>query len=277
MNESRCLNGEDLLALLDGEASENQAAAERAHLAQCARCRVEWGELLTLVGDLRAPAVGESAVRVARVMARLDESVDRSRPNRRPSLFLAVGISVCAVAAAAVAVATRLGRTDDVGDFAARGGRASGSLRRDVGISYYVARPQPERLASGDRVDADARYEAAFRNLGERAYVLVFAVDSAQSVHWLYPAYERPEEDPQSLELPPSLGMARFPTAVVLDHPSSGRLRIVSLISAEPMRVSNVESLPPSALAVPALRERWPSTDVRELLVDVTPLDGAAL
>jgi hypothetical protein len=86
---------------------------------------------------------------------------------------------------------------------------------------------------------------------------MVFAVDGQYRVHWLYPAFERPGEDPQAV------AVARGRSGVELGEEISlpfvpGPLRIYSVFLDHPERVSRIEALVAEHLAgprVPAERE----------------------
>jgi hypothetical protein len=87
---------------------------------------------------------------------------------------------------------------------------------------------------------------------------MVFAVDAAGEVHWIYPAYLDPNTDPTSIELPPSRAEQRLPDQVELADPAAGPLRLITIVSPAPIHVSEIER---STDDLPA---RFPDADVRE-------------
>jgi len=212
-----------------------------------------------LVRALRAPVAPPVERLVARVMARLDTTpAPAPRRARWPALAVAL-------AAAAVLLLCLRPRVDDV-HVTARGGTSS-DLARLVGIELYALGGELVPLAPGSAVAPDTAYVAAVRHAGRApAFALVFAIDSAGDVHWLYPAFTDPASDPLALALPPSPAPVLLAEALVLDAPAPGPLTLCALVTPLPLRVSEIERAPHS---LAALRERWPA--LRTLTVVVQP------
>jgi hypothetical protein len=105
-----------------------------------------------------------------------------------------------------------------------------------------------------------------YRNLDTSGavYLLAFVVDARGTVHWLYPAYTDASEDPASLLLPPRSEDTPLSDTVVLDTPAQGPARLVTVLSREPLHVSDIESLPPEQLSTDALRARLGEVHVSE-------------
>jgi hypothetical protein len=264
-----CATEDDLIALLDGEVTENRAAALRAHLGRCSVCREEWASLERLQGLLRAPSPGVPLAGAAeRIVARIQaEPVARSSssgPGRRRW----VG-ATAAVAAAVAALALLAPRLDHrpAERLAARGGGADRSLRRDVGVTLLRADARVSALHPGDAVQPDTAYAVAYTNLGPdgSAFLMVFAVDAAHAIHWIVPPYLDPSVDPPSAPLGHADGDTLLPGAIVLEDPATGPLRIVTLVSGEPQRVSAIEQLEPVALSLDRLRARFRAAEISDL------------
>ena len=102
-----CPRSEDLTRLLDGEATENQAARMRAHIASCARCERELAGIARLISDVAAPAPAAPAeASVARLMRRIEDGaalpVDPPRGRALTARrYAALGAGAVAIAAAA--------------------------------------------------------------------------------------------------------------------------------------------------------------------------------
>jgi hypothetical protein len=257
-----CPNPDELACLLDGELSENRAAAARTHLASCAHCTRELAVQRRILDDLAAPADHIEADRlVASVVARL---VPHTARRSRAPLFAGL---VAATAAALVLVFVGVRPARHEGTFTPRGG--SGGLAREVGVVLHRLAPQAIELTRGEHVRGDTRYLATYRNIGTTVHLLAFAVDAQGTVHWLYPAYLDARTDPQALALPPVAHETALPETVVLDHPAPGPLRLLTIVSANPRSVSMIERLSPAELELPALVSRFPDDVVRELVVDV--------
>jgi len=245
-----CPSRAEWLRHVDGEVTANRAAELVAHGQTCAACRGELDALDTLVRDLRAPAAPPSPWMVARVMARLDEPVAAAPRRRWP--FAA------ALAAAAIAVLAVLAWPGSPDDMPARGG-GGGGIERTAGVELYALGGELHPLTDRAVVASDTAYVGSYRNIGATpAYALVFAIDAARELHWLYPAFTDPATDPPAVRLGPAHAPTLLPESVVLDHPAPGPLTFVVVIADHPLHVSDVERIPPDARTVPALRARWP-------------------
>ncbi|MFT3767915.1 MAG: zf-HC2 domain-containing protein [Minicystis sp.] len=274
-----CATEDELIALLDGEVTENRAAALRAHLERCAACRETWASLDALRGDLAAPLAGVPLAGAAeRILARI-EAAPAARParsRRRAGAWIGAALGVAAVAAAIVLV-PRLGREREIGELAARGASSPRSLRRDVGVTVFRAADRLVPLVPGEAVGADTTYAASYRNLGPdgTAFLMVFAVDAGRTVHWIHPAYLDAKTDPASVPLAHALTETVLPGAAALDQPAHGALRIVTLISAQPIHVSQIEALGAADLSLERLRARFEGAEIAE--IDLTlRLPGSA-
>jgi hypothetical protein len=267
-----------LLRLADGDITEDRARAMRSHLAQCSGCGATWSAVQRLVDDLAGPvpagAGGPTPAEHARHVLRRIDSGDAVEPPRRRLARAGWYGYVAAAAACLVLVAGgvraaamfRGGRGEE---FAARSVRAGTALQREVGVTVYTAEPITPIPASG-AIAATTRLVAGYRNAGPRtAYLLLFAVDSAREVHWLYPAYEQAGTDPISAGIPPTSSEALLPSTVVLGGPAAGPMAFVSIVTREPLQVSAIELLPARAREPAALRTRWPDAAIAEQWVTV--------
>lgn len=257
-----CPDPDELARLLDGELSENRATVARTHLASCARCTRELAVQRRIMDDLAAPADGIDADRLAAaVVGRL-----APHPARRSRAPMFAGL-VAATAAAFVLVLVAVRTDRDTGTFVARGG--SGSRTREVGVVLHRVDSQAIALSRGVHVRGDTRYLATYRNIGATEHLLAFAVDAHDTVHWLYPAYLDAATDPSALELRPVAHETALSDTVALDHPAPGPLRLITIVSAQPMTVSMIERLSPAELEPAALASRFPDDAIHELVVIV--------
>jgi hypothetical protein len=55
----------------------------------------------------------------------------------------------------------------------------------------------------------------------------------------------------------------------VFDDLAPGPLRVVAVISSDPLHVSDVEALPPAELSAERLLKRFPRAEVRQFLLEV--------
>jgi hypothetical protein len=244
---------EVLIRLLDGDLRENEGAALRAHLPACADCAKRFDELQQLIGTLAQPVSGIDPEAEAVIVLRKIRVAEAAAPAPRFRTWL-WGSSGLLAAAAALILFVRARPIESTDQFTARGGARQPEIARKVGVDLDVT-----------LVDHSARIRGVFHNLLPRpAHALVFAVDARDQVHWIYPGYTDEKTDPASVILPANTSQAAFPDGALLDAPAAGRLRIVTLVSPAPLHVSNVERLDAAARTAAALRDRFPSSDVRE-------------
>jgi hypothetical protein len=265
-----CPSHDELTRLVDGEITANRTAALEAHLAACPPCQREVGGLRQVLEDLARPLPGvPSAEHHAAIMRRLD-AAPAPRRATRPRVALWAG-ALGGVAAAAAAVFLLMVPREPA--FQARGTADGGALRRLVGVTVYRAGERLAPLEAGAVVSADTRLTVAYRNhLRDRAvYLMVFAIDAKETVHWLFPAFTDAMTDPPAMALTHGPTDTVMPEAVALERPAAGPLRIVSLITPAPLRVSTVESLAPDRLTTSALGALARDGDLREITVTVSP------
>jgi anti-sigma factor RsiW len=261
----------ELLRFIDHDLSPEQLERIEDHLRQCSACAKEVASLRTLRDDVAAPVAGpplDVAAHVAVVMSRLDTPLPAERPLRRKLFAGALAI------AAAASLVIALGTSQPDSGFTARGRRAAPSLEREVGLELYAqerARALTP-LPNGSHVGSHTALTAGLRNAGSSpAYLLLFAIDAKNAVHWIAPAYTMAGTDPVSLSIAPSSVERPLPTAATFDDLATGSLRVVAVLTREPRRVSEVETLPPAELSLERLRQRFTHGDVREFALFVPP------
>jgi hypothetical protein len=268
---------------LDGEVSENRATAIREHLAGCADCRDALDRERQLVSDVAAPVALPNTERVAELVRRLDAAPASGAWTAPRWWWASGGTAIVALAAVVIVVAMR--SRAPVGDdaFRARGAEHNGEststvIARRVGVAVNSESPERALLEDGSRVTPSTSYVLSYRNIYDAAplYLLAFAVDSHDAIHWLRPAYLDASEDPLAAPLPQTEHETVVSDSVVFDDIPSGTLRIVTIVSPTRPRVSAIERLRPQQLSRAALETRWHDAVVREVTVQVTPtvLDG---
>ncbi|MFO0582650.1 MAG: zf-HC2 domain-containing protein [Anaeromyxobacter sp.] len=262
-----CARPDEWLRLVDGELTENRAADLRAHAAGCTACTRELAGAEALVSRLAAPDPEVFAARVvAGAMARLGAAPERER--RRPWLGWALAGAATFAVVLALPVALRRGPTED---FTARGGPAAAWAAR-VGVELSALEKPVRRLGPGASLVSGTAVVASYGNPEpEPAYLLAFALDGANEVHWLYPAFLEPGSDPAAVRLEPATVYRALPDAAVLEGLLPGPLRLVTVVSREPIRVSAVERLAPAERDPEALRRRLPAARVDAIPVVLGP------
>ena len=284
---SRCVEEDELLRLLDGELTENDAERLRQHVRACAACAARSDKLRRTIHDLKGPLPDVDAdAAIEDVMQRLPMAVpdtNAARPRSRLARWSLLGGALAAafaIGALVVAPRTLHSPGDDSETFRARGTPIGTSMARAVGVSVHRSSGSRDALglqALGlqAHVRQDDGYAVSYRNLLKvPVYLLSFAVDSAGTVHWICPAYLDPKSNPAAVALSPSTTEVSLSCAMQFEEPSSGRMRFVAILSPAPLRVWDVENLRGEGLSTASLRARWPTADVRDLVtvhVDSSP------
>jgi hypothetical protein len=259
-----CPPHDELWRLLDGELSENRAAAVRAHVARCPACAAAQAALRARLERIDAPVPGvPSADAVRAVLARAQAGAPAARP-RRPSLLLLAAPLVAAAAAALAVVALR----SPPEPFTPRGGEVA--WVELVGVELWTV--EPLRLVEpGARISDAAALVARYRNASAApAHLLAFGIDGRGEVHWLYPAFLDGRTDPPAVVLPPR-SAAPLADGAVLSEVPAGSLQLVTLVSPQPLHVRSIEALPAPERALERLRARFPLARIDALSVDVVP------
>lgn len=281
----QCPDDDELLGYADVDRSPEGLERIEEHLKCCAACAEKVAEYRALIDDIRAPVEAarfDRAEHVASVMKRLD--APSLAPRGLRFWRWGGGVALAATLALVVAVQGRnphgeQGAVQEArpgaapeGEFAARGAASAPSLSRDIAVQLYALEPAPRVLASGSSIRRGAALTAGLRNLGkEDAYLLLFAVDAEHAVHWITPAYTEIGSDPAAATIPPSSNERLLPNATAFDDLAHGALRVVAVITREPTRVSNVETLAPAELGAEGLLKRFPRAEVRQFVLEVLP------
>ena len=278
MSLDECPTEELLLRVVDADLPPEQLSRVREHAATCSVCSRQLAELRLLLEDIAAPVPAfpseglDVSAHVAGVMQRLDDTVGvDAKEARAVPRWPVWGGALLAAAALALWVVPLARSPGAPPDFLARGGSAPLSFSRDVGVQLYANDEPLRALLPGSRVGAEVAFTTGLRNLGEApAYLLHFAVDSRQVVHWITPEFTDPATDPLAIAVLPSSGERLTPSAVAFGDLAPGLLRVVAVISAEPIRVSQIERLSPGELEGSRLIQRFPFAEIRQVALEVT-------
>jgi hypothetical protein len=271
MSDKLCPSEAELLAFADADLSPERLQRVEKHLESCSTCAKEVATLVELIGDVAAP-VGQARLDVAEHVASVTKRLDAAstRPSRSRWTLWGGGLIGAFAAAAALVVVAR--GPEREGHFAARGGSADATLSRDIGVQLYALDPSLRPLESGSRLRTNTALTAGLRNLGKgRAYLLLFAVDSRQEVHWIAPEFTAPGTDPEAVTMAPSPREWVLPHSAVFDDLAPGSLRVVALITSEPTRVSEVEALGAHELSGEGLAKRFPRAEIRQFMLEASP------
>jgi hypothetical protein len=270
MNPLHCPSEERLLRYVDQDLSTQDAQALRLHLGQCAACHAQVDALSALLSELRSPALADFDPRqhARAVLLRLPKQAQTPAAHRgRTTRVLSWGAALACAATVLVVSRSAFAPPDT---WQARGGARAGSIARDVGLQLYEAEPSWHALTPGATIRPNAPLTAGYRNLGSQpAYLLLFAIDDADSIHWIAPPYTDVATDPSAAVLPPNHEEQLLPHTVQLEQLSAGELRVLTVITRSPSHVSSIEALQHSGVSAHSITAALPEAEVRELRLQV--------
>ncbi|HEY0705458.1 MAG TPA: zf-HC2 domain-containing protein, partial [Polyangia bacterium] len=244
-----CVGSDRLARHADGELTVNEAAAVAKHLAGCADCRKELALVRDLLGHIAARPVVKDEARaqdqfVAGVLERIEAQRLAEKPHRGwsfPWSFpwrLPTWTWGAALAAATAVVLLprvaqhRRGNETDIPEFASRGGdRSQPALPKRVGAEIQVIRDGKILASEETRLRAADRLTARYDNLvtDRPIYLMVFALDAAGDVHWIFPGYTDATSDPEAVLLERGARARALGEVVQLEAPAAGALRVAVL------------------------------------------------
>jgi hypothetical protein len=204
---------------------------------------------------------------VREVMARLDTTPPAAISGRGAQrAWLAT-----AAVAACICLSIGLWRVRPHGIWQARGDHKMPTIARDIGVQAYAFDDGALRpLTPGAEISSTTPLGAGYRNLGvSSAYLLLFAVDARDLVHWISPRYDSADSDPEATRLALTADESFLPERVIFDDLTPGSLRIVSVVTPALAHVSDIEALEAVGASSQAITRRLPHAEVRELRVNV--------
>ena len=263
----KCPDQQVLAAFMEGELSTNAAGELQAHLADCAGCRRACERLRETVGQLRRARAAEDPNFTSQVLQRLPEA-----RRRHPGRWL---VTLALPAAAAFAVFWGSSSHHRDGEFAARGGPKSGPVEpaTRLGVEVFVHPQSHEKdrvaMRGGERIENGDGFSFVVSNrFGRDVYLCLFAIDSAQAVHWFYPSYTDAASEPQAIRVPATPAIMPLSQGVTPEGLAPGRLSVVAVFLARPVRVSEVEKVVAEA-ALSSLAQRLPVLAQQTQIINV--------
>jgi hypothetical protein len=230
-----------LIASALGELSPNDAVAIGEHLKTCERCAASTREHAELAVLLRADSVSAASdvpfvQRVMNECAFLPSRAPRAPLHRRSWVY-----GLAAMAAVACLWLTRPASHRGLDVVAARG-----SSGRDVALVTPDVLLLLDKtllpIAHAELGPGDGFVVRYWNSSDDPVYLAVFAIDAQQSVHWIYPAYLDVSQNPTSIRLERVVEGKVMGEAVEPDRPAVGPMRVVALLTSEPLNVHQVET-----------------------------------
>jgi hypothetical protein len=253
MKAQRNADARALSAYLEGEVTASERAAIEVELENSAEARRTLAQIRNLTAQLAAPAPElESIDLAARVRAAVRTPVAFQPRKRNRALVCLLGLAACLAAvllyvnrpSAMHGALAQNTATPEASEFHAKSnGTPLGTGRRWAGIQAYrvVEHGVPEPLQT-ELTPKDGLL-FSYTNLGSRPfdYLMIFAVDSRNDVHWFYPAYEAAGENPESIRI--AHGRANVPLGDLVQQDfAAGPLALYALFTRRPFNVSDVEA-----------------------------------
>jgi hypothetical protein len=155
---------------------------------------------------------------------------------------------------------------DDLrGIWTARGSR--GATKEGLGVEVLVVRAGQSLPVEGATLHRGDGFAVRYwKTTMEPTYLMAFAIDAAGELHWIYPAFLDPASEPPAFPL--AVGEDRLLGEVFEpESPAPGPLRVVAIITSEPLTIHVVEERLGKVsreTASARLASLVPSTRVRE-------------
>lgn len=247
------LSDKTLLAYLEGEVTQSQAAAIDAALADAPADQRRLERLREMLGHLAGAPDELDQIDLVPAVRGAIGAMPVPAPRRRQTWPLLAMAAVMLLATSGL-VANQLagsgvGQEGD-GEFRAKAAGARALAAADdrwVGVTAYrvaadaPAEAQPQQLS--ERMRRGDGLLFSFDNLGPTPfdYLMIFAVDSAGEVYWFYPAYEQAGADPASIAIR-ARGQRGVELPDLIRHAfPAGPLAIYGVFTRAPLQVSRVE------------------------------------
>lgn len=244
-----------LLAYALDDLPPSEVASVEAELAASPEARRTVDEVRAITSALASPEPELEALDLASAVR-----AQAARPAKPPRRWLRWTGALAAAASVALAIGVVSFR-----DRVREKGSVTNDAQRWAGVRLFrtVGEGPPQPLAA--TIGRSDGILVSYSNLGPRpfSHLMVFTVDARREVSWLYPAWQRPTDDPESVPLSP--GATVELRERVTPTWSAGRSTIYALFTHEPHRVREIEAL--LARGEPALEGAL----VQRFEVTVTP------
>jgi hypothetical protein len=178
---------------------------------------------------------------VARVMAACQDGASQAAAPQRRLWPYGVGLAAAAcVALGLTSLPARYGtRSDEV--VTARGVHAGVRATVQAFVAHAAPGAAAPPLEGASLRQGDGILVRYSNPSSEAVYLMVFALDARESVHWLQPAYLDERTNPSSLPLPPRAMEQVLPEVAEPEDAALGPLRVYALLSRSPLDVKTVE------------------------------------
>jgi hypothetical protein len=236
-----CPSEQLLLAAALGELTGSEASQVNEHVKRCSHCSLLAREQVHLLIALKTGPESPKSENdfINGVMARCESICPVAVPStrRKRSFLYAMAAVVSAFALWFVHHSTR----SHLDVFTARGTANHDLASVTADVLYLrgavVSPVEQAELHPGDRIAV--RY---WNGSASPFYLAVFAVDTQNTVHWVFPAYLDASQNPSSVPLTRSVEGRVFDEVVEPEKPADGAFKIVALVTSTPLTVHDVET-----------------------------------
>lgn len=236
---------DSLIAYMDGEVTQNQAGQIERQLNSDPVANRNLQRLREIRSGVKAALQTSNTNDMkARILDRLKTEGLRRRTRWIPALIASMSAAILSISIIVVII-----ELDSIHSFTPRGSSVENqALSRRLGIQAYLHQrsdPFSRRLVTADSVfqPNDGFSFVLINRSGRTVYLLLFALDAQQRVHWFYPAMDTDEPSPRSVTIGASPQLFPLPDGVTPANVANGALRLIALFTDQPIQVADVESL----------------------------------
>ena len=241
-----CPAMEELFAYLEDEISVMRASEIEAHLSACRDCGQRWRELRSITNKIESePGEFGNPAFVERVVARVKQGEPPAKRSWASRWLIAATASLAAAGLLFAALPLDGDVESRVNDgFGARGSK---TLAADRWISFQVLRPQRDshvyaRVEQAILTESQLVFSVGNAQESPYRYLMILGLQSDGRVFWYHPAYEDPQDNPQSIAIETSDEPIHLREEIGHDL-KPGFLRLFALFSKEPLNVWGIEKM----------------------------------
>jgi hypothetical protein len=240
---SKKISHRTLAAYAERELPPSEAKEVEAELAGSPELRRRLDRYRELCDALAAPIPELERLDLAAMVSARARVAPAPRPSVRSRPWVWSGaLAAAACVALAVGMVGRRPRPTE-GEVRARGG-AQPDGERWQGVRLFLVKDGSAPTPLADGVGVHDGVLVSYSNLGPKPFdfLMVFAVDSQGQVAWLYPAWEKSDEDPSSVPIRRSVAGVELRSLI---HPAwtVGRVTIHALFTRQALKVREVEAM----------------------------------
>ena len=247
----KCPEIKTIIDYIDGELTVNKATKTEHHLKDCKYCNKQFKRLKTIAAS-HSSGDFEDDKFVDEVIYKVKNPQQIPVYIKPAFLFPAVSVVLIMVIISFSSVDTNtndnnlIDSNKSLSELQIRGQKSQldSDLEKKLGVDIFVHSDSEnrKRIKNRDVADIKSGYSfTVFNRTFASSYVMIFAVDSKNVVHWFYPAFNKPLENPSSILLDKKQQIIDLPYGVTPNAPFEGVFTFVSLFSSNSLKVKEIE------------------------------------